>query len=246
MHSDHSGPANPGNTLPIQVIIMAGGFGTRLLPLTENLPKPMLPVGDQPLLQRIIEKLRRIGLRRIHIAAYYQPEKIMEYFGDGQSFGVELEYLLEEQPLGTAGAIGLMAPLAEPLLIINGDTLTSIDYRAMLDFHRRHGADLTIATHSHTVQVPYGVLDCDGARVRGMREKPSVEFCINAGIYVMQPSVQQLIARGQHLHMSELIPRLIEADRVVVGFPFEDYWLDIGQHDHYQQAQTDIQKFESL
>jgi len=231
----------PDDTLPLQAVIMAGGFGTRLRPLTDDLPKPMLPVGDRPLMERIIEQFRRAGIRRVNVTTHYQPEKIKDYFGDGQAFGVDISYVAEDRPLGTAGALGLMEASGEPLLVVNGDILTRVDFRAMLDFHREHKADLTVAVRPYDVQVPYGVMDCDGAFVQQVREKPQLTFMINAGIYLLEPSVRQYIPSGERFDMTDLIMRLINEQRPVVSFPIREYWLDIGKHDDYAQAQQDVQ-----
>jgi dTDP-glucose pyrophosphorylase len=233
--------------LPMQAVIMAGGFGQRLRPLTEDLPKPMLPVGDRPLMERTIEQLRSAGIRRVNVTTHYLPEKISDHFGDGTAFGVELNYVSEETPLGTAGALGLMAAPNEPLLVINGDVLTRVNFRAMLDYHRKHGADLTVAVREFIMQVPYGVVDADGGNVTAVREKPDVHFLVNAGIYLLEPSVYQFIEQGTRADMTDLIHRLLEAKRVVSSFPIHEYWLDIGQHSDYERAQEDVRigKFES-
>jgi len=230
----------PDQVLPLQAVIMAGGFGTRLRPLTEDLPKPMLPVGDRPLMELIIEQLHHAGIRRVNITTHYMSEKIVEHFGDGCDFGVELDYVTEEQPLGTAGALGLMKVPDEPLLVINGDILTRMDFRAMLDYHREQDADLTVGVRKYDLQVPYGVIECEGPRVRQVREKPLLRFFVNAGIYLLEPSVHHYIPTGCHFDMTDLIQRLLEEKRPVVSFPIVEYWLDIGRSVDYEQAQEDL------
>jgi dTDP-glucose pyrophosphorylase/CBS domain-containing protein len=225
--------------LPMQAVIMAGGFGKRLMPLTEATPKPMLPVGDRPLMQRTIEQLRSAGIRRVNITTHYLPEKISDHFGDGAAFGVELNYVSEKKPLGTAGALGLMATPTEPLLVINGDVLTRVNFRAMLSYHREHRADLTVAVRRFSMQVPYGVVDAEGGNVTGVREKPDVHFLVNAGIYLLEPSVYDYIDSGERSDMPDLINRLLEAKRTVSSFLIHEYWLDIGKHDDYLRAQVD-------
>ena len=231
----------PDQVLPLQAVIMAGGFGTRLRPLTEDLPKPMLPVGDRPLMELIVEQLRQAGIRRVNIATHYMADSIIEHFGDGRDFGVELNYVTEDRPLGTAGALGLMEVPNEPLLVINGDILTRVDFRAMLDYHREHGADLTVGVRQYGLRIPYGVMECDGPRVRRVREKPLLNFLANAGIYLLEPSVHRYIPHGQRFDMTDLIQRLIEERRPVVSFPIVEYWLDIGQPVDYEKAQEDRQ-----
>ena len=225
--------------LPMQAVIMAGGFGKRLRPLTEDLPKPMLPIGDRPLMERTIEQLRNAGIRRVNVTTHYLPEKISDHFGDGAAFGVELNYVSEETPLGTAGALGLLAAPNEPLLVINGDVLTRVNFRAMLAYHREHRAELTIGVREFIMQVPYGVVDAEGGNVTAVREKPDVHFLVNAGIYLLEPSVYQFIEPGARADMPDLIHRLLDAKRVVSSFPIHEYWLDIGKHDDYLRAQAD-------
>jgi len=226
--------------IPLSAVIMAGGLGTRLRPLTEDLPKPMLPVGDRPLMELIIEQLRRSGIRQVNITTHYKSEKIIEHFGNGEAFGVNLTYVTEDRPLGTAGGVGLLQSTDEPLLVINGDILTRIDFRALADFHRAHHADLTVAVRPFEYQVPYGVVQVDGSHVIGVQEKPRQFFLTNAGIYLLEPSVQRLIPNGKHLDMTDLIQLLLADKRTVVSFPIIEYWLDIGQHADYLQAQEDV------
>jgi len=231
----------PDQILPLQAVIMAGGFGIRLRPLTEDLPKPMLPVGNRPLLELIIEQLRQAGIQRVNITTHYKAEKITKHFGDGRAFGVELNYVSEDRPLGTAGALGLIERSQEPLLVINGDILTRVDFRAMLTYHQEHGADLTVAVRQYDLQVPYGVVECDGSAVRRLSEKPLLSFFVNAGIYLLQPSVYRYIPDGERFDMTDLIQQLLNESRPVVSFPVLEYWLDIGELADYQQAQKDLE-----
>ncbi|MCD4734811.1 MAG: nucleotidyltransferase family protein [Bacteroidales bacterium] len=226
--------------LGLSAVVMAGGFGTRLYPLTKKLPKPMLPMGDRPLMQVIIEQLRGSGIRKVNISTHYQPEKIIDHFGDGTAFDVDINYVNEKSPMGTAGALGLMENTEEPLLVINGDILTKVDYRAMLDYHREHNADITVAVRQYHMQVPYGVIEGEGEHVRQIREKPNLNFLVNAGIYILEPSARRNIKNGQRLEMTDLIQQLIEDGNTVVSFPIIEYWLDIGQHADYEQAQNDM------
>jgi len=228
--------------LPLRAVVMAGGYGTRLRPLTEDIPKPMLPVGDRPLMHVIIDQLRSAGIRRVHVATHYQPERIRSYFGDGEDFGVELSYVREDRPLGTAGALGLLTASEEPLLVINGDILARVDFRAMLEHHREHRADMTMAVRQYGVRLPYGVVESDGAHVRRIREKPNLAFLVNAGIYLLEPATIRHIPSGERFDMTELIQRLLDRGRPVVSFPIVGYWLDIGNHGDYVQAQEDVKQ----
>lgn len=230
----------PNQALPLQALIMAGGVGRRLRPLTDEMPKPMLPVGDRPLMEIMIQQLREAGITRLHISTHHQQEKISSHFGDGREFGIELHYVTEERPLGTAGALGLMECPKETLLVINGDILTRVDFRAMLAYHREHQADLTIAVRQYDLEVPYGVVQGEGVVVHGVTEKPVLSFFVNAGIYLLEPIVYQCIQNGQPLEMPDLIQRLLKDGRSIVSFPVREYWLDVGRHTDYQRAQEDV------
>lgn len=230
----------PEPQLPLQAVIMAGGFGSRLNPLTNDVPKPMLPIGNRPLMEYTIEQLRRVGIQQINISTHYLPEKIVEHFGDGTKFGVNINYVNEEQPLGTAGALGLLDAPNEPFLVINGDILTRVNFRAMLNFHHKQDADLTVGVRQYEMEVPYGVLECDGPHVVQLSEKPRHNFLVNAGIYLLESSVHRYIPTGKHFNMTDLIGLLIDKGRTVVSFPILEYWLDVGQHADYMQAQKDI------
>jgi dTDP-glucose pyrophosphorylase len=226
--------------LPIRAVVMAGGLGTRLRPLTETLPKPMLPIGSRPLLELIVERLKQSGIRRLNVATHYKGEVISDHFKDGQDFGVEITYVKEDQPLGTVGALSLLEDSEDPLLVINGDILTRVDFREMLNFHREHKAELTIAVRQYEFSVPYGVVETDGVSVKGISEKPVVRQFINAGIYLLNPSVRRLVPNQQQYDMPDLIHRILSEGRQVVCFPVREYWLDIGIEDHYVQAQSDV------
>jgi len=226
--------------LQLQAVVMAGGYGTRLQPLTETLPKPMLQVGDRPLIEWIIEQLSHAGIRQVHITTHHLADRITEHFGDGQRFGVELKYVAEECSLGTAGGLGLIPKPDMPLLVINGDVLTRIDFRAMAAFHKEHCADLTVAVREHEIPIPYGVVDSEGPYVRRIKEKPSQKFFINAGVYVLEPDVHQFIPSGQRFDMTDMIQLLLDLKRTVVSFPIWEYWRDIGQPADYLKAQEDM------
>lgn len=235
----------PDEVLPIQAVVMAGGAGSRLRPLTDNLPKPMLPVGDRPLMEIIIEQFRSIGIRRVNITTHHKSDKITEHFGDGQHFGVDIRYMTEDRPLGTAGGLGLMEKPTETLLVVNGDILTNVDFRAMLAYHREQAADLTMAVRQYDLNVPYGVVECDGPMVRALTEKPLQSLFVNAGIYLLEPTVHSLIPFGERFDMTDLIQRLLEIGRPVASFPIREYWLDIGQPADYDRAQEDAKKWTS-
>lgn len=231
----------PTQDLPLHAVIMAGGYGKRLRPLTEDLPKPMLPIGGRPLMERIIGQLKDVGIRQVNVTTLYKPEKIKDYFGNGEAFGINLNYIHEAEPLGTGGALGLLPTPEEPMLVINGDILTQVDFRAMLDYHKEHKADMTVAVRQFSLQVPYGVVECEGPMIRDLKEKPELTFFVNAGIYLLDPPVFKFIPSGEKFNMTDLIQWLLDAGRTVVSFPVREYWLDIGQSSDYEQAQMDIE-----
>jgi dTDP-glucose pyrophosphorylase/CBS domain-containing protein len=231
------------DTLPVTAVIMAGGFGTRLRPLTEDAPKPMLPIANRPILEWIIQGLRQAGIRKVIVTTYYKAEVIHNHLEDGRRFDVEIEYIHEDKLSGTAGALGLVQDWSQCLLVINGDILTRVDFRSMYDYHQEHGADLSMALRQYHFQIPYGVVEMDNDRVVAIKEKPTETFFVNAGIYILSPTVQGYISKGEFLDMPELIQRLMADHRTVVGFPVHEYWLDIGQLEQYEQAQTDAQSW---
>jgi dTDP-glucose pyrophosphorylase/CBS domain-containing protein len=226
----------------LSAVIMAGGYGKRLLPLTETVPKPMLPVGDRPLLELAIEQLRRCGIRDINLTTHYLPESIVNHFQDGARFGVALNYFKEEHPLGTAGGLKQMNRPNDTFLVINGDILTGAPFQEMLLYHRKHRAIMTVGLRKYDVQVPFGVVECDDVRITGLREKPSLNFMINAGTYLLEPAAYDYIPDGQRFDMTDLVQRLIGDGLTVVGFPIMEYWLDVGRHEDYEKAKADVLK----
>ena len=223
-----------------RAVVMAGGYGKRLHPLTESVPKPMLPVGDRPLIEHVLGQLRAGGVKHVSLTTHYKPEAFKEHLGDGRRFGMDIDYLTEDTPLGTAGALGTMPVWESTLLVINGDVLTRANYRAMLDFHREHGALLTVGVRQYEVEVPYGVVETDGVRVRAINEKPTLKFFVNAGVYLLEPALHPRLQRGGRMDMTELIDALVAADEPVVTFPISEYWLDVGQLPDYERAKADV------
>lgn len=230
----------------MEAVIMAGGMGTRLRPLTDQLPKPMLPVGDQPLMEIIINQLRNANINHVNVSVHHESAKITDYFGDGSKFGIDITYLTEDRPLGTAGSLGLMTAPQETVLVINGDILTQVNFRAMLDYHQEHSADLTVAVRQYDLQVPYGVVECEGSSIQRISEKPMLKFFINAGIYLLEPSVYNFIPNGERYDMTDLVQRLLDEGRSVVAFPIREFWSDIGQHADYEQAQEHVKTWQQI
>jgi dTDP-glucose pyrophosphorylase len=227
--------------LPLSAVVMAGGFGMRLRPLTDKLPKPMLPLNGRPVMEHTIDHLRKGGITQIYVTTHYKSEVIAEHFHDGRDFGVNIEYVNENQPLGTAGALGLIDKPEHTSLVINGDILTQLDFRAMLGFHKNHGSVLTVGMRKYDIQVPYGVVEMDGVNITGITEKPEYAYFINAGIYMLEPEIYDSIPDGGSIDMPDLIDRLLLDGKKIIGFPIQEYWLDIGKPDDYQRAMKDTE-----
>jgi dTDP-glucose pyrophosphorylase/CBS domain-containing protein len=221
---------------PLKAVVMAGGLGRRLRPLTENTPKPMLPIGGRPVMELLVERLRRAGVRQLHVSTHFHSEKIIDHFGDGSGFGIQINYLEEDDPLGTAGALGLMPVPESDVLVLNGDLVTEVDFTAMFDYHRQNRAVLTMGIRAYEHVVPYGVVELREAYVQRIREKPTQACFVNAGMYVLAPEAFSYVRRAEHLDMPELIERLLAAGRAVVGFPIREKWIDIGQYVDYARA----------
>ena len=225
------------------VVLLAGGKGMRLRPITEHIPKPLLEVGGRPILERIVGDLRDAGFRRFFLSVGYRADMIEDRFGDGSTFGVSITYLYEEEPLGTAGALGLFPePPTLPFLVMNGDLLTAVDPRLLLDYHRGLGAEATMCVRGFDYTVPYGVVARDGHRFVSIDEKPVQNFFVNAGIYALSPSVLDLVERGGRLDMPELFERLAEGGREAAVYPLREYWLDIGRPAELDQARAEVQE----
>jgi dTDP-glucose pyrophosphorylase/CBS domain-containing protein len=224
----------------MSAVVMAGGFGKRLRPLTEDVPKPMLDVGGQPVMERLIERLQRAGIHNINITTHYKPKVITEHFGNGNGNGVDINYIYEHTPLGTAGALSLMDTPDEPVLVVNGDIVTDLNMCSLLAFHKEQKADLTVAVRKYEIQVPYGVVETEGVEVLGLVEKPSLDCFINAGIYLLEPVAYEYVPADQPSDMTDLIARMVDDGRRVVSFPIVEYWVDIGEHADYEQAQRDF------
>ena len=231
----------PSKVMHLQGVVMAGGFGTRLSPLTDSIPKPMLQIDGKPLLERIVNQLKHVGVGKVHIAVHYRSDVIEAYFRDGSEHGVEIEYVREDEPLGTGGALGLIEQPDVPTLVINGDIVTGVDFEAMFNFHRDHKAEMTVGVRKYDIQVPYAVVESDGVDVRRVEEKPTYEWFTNTGIYLIEPSAYQFIPAGERFDLPDLIQLLLDNQRRVISFPIIEYWLDIGQHDDYKKAQKDTQ-----
>lgn len=229
----------------VAAVVMAGGEGTRLRPITETIPKPMVAIGGMPLVERHIRHLVRAGLRRAFIAVNYLGHTIEEHLSEVSPPGIAIDYLREDRKLGTAGALSLLPPLEDgPLLVLNADVIHAANYGTLLSYHLSQGAALTVAAVEHHVQIPYGVIRSNHGRVVGLEEKPSQRFLCNAGIYVLGPEARRAIPCDQPIDMTDLIERLMTAGHSVAVFPMHEYWLDIATVEDLERARHEIKKFE--
>lgn len=222
------------------VFLMAGGFGTRLKPLTDNCPKPLLKVGDKPILETVLLSFIKSGFYNFYISTHYLPKMIQEYFGDGTKWGISINYVHEEQPLGTGGALGLLPKDLPnlPVLMMNGDVLTKVDLEALLVFHNENNANATMCVREYEYQVPFGVIESEGNKIKSMVEKPIQRFHVNAGIYVVSREIIDQVKNNEVIDMPSLLERHLANN--VLMFPFHEYWLDIGRMDDYNRAQSDF------
>ena len=226
---------------PNPVLIMAGGLGERLGALTRERPKPMLNVGGRPLLETIIRNVVQQGFRNIFISVNYMAEMIVEHFGDGSALGAAIQYVHETERLGTAGALGLLPQPSElPMVVTNGDILTTINYGALLDFHNGTGAEATMAVREHKVHVPYGVVSTSEGFLQTIREKPTESWFVSAGIYVIGSSVFRHVAPGVSIDMPAVLERVIAGEGRVAVYPIREYWLDIGRLEDFEQAHAEF------
>lgn len=226
----------PGNKIN-KVVLMVGGLGTRLRPLTENTPKPMLEVGNKPILQTIVEKFSQYGYTNIIMCVNYKSDVIQNYFGDGSKFGVSIEYVSEEQRMGTAGALSLLKEKPEePFFVMNGDLLTNVNFEHLHDYHLANNSIATMCVREYDFQVPYGVVKIDDSKIISIEEKPIHKFYISAGIYILSPEILKYIPSCEFYDMPTLFDKLINKNQNVRSFPLREYWLDIGRIEEYKKA----------
>lgn len=225
------------------VLLMAGGLGSRLKPLTANCPKPLLKVGGKPILESIIESFIEQGFKHFYISINYKGEMIEEYFGDGSSLGVQINYIRENKRLGTAGPLRLLPEnIAQPIIVMNGDILTKVDFGNLLDFHVNQEVDATLSIREYQLEVPYGVVSVDGNRFRSIEEKPKERFHINAGLYVLNPEIINYIPENTYFDMPELFKILAREKRETAVYPIREYWMDIGHIGDYERANGEYQE----
>ncbi len=227
--------------LPIDAVIMAGGRGQRLQPLTDTVPKPLLLVGDKPIMEHNLNRLSMFGIDDFWISVKYLGEQIENYFGDGKQKNINIEYVWEDEKLGTIGAASKINNFKHDyVLVTNSDLLTNIDYEQFFLEFINKGADLAVLTIPYQVAIPYAVLETDKGRVKSFKEKPTYTYFSNGGIYLMKKEMIQLIPKNRFYNATDLMEDLIQLDKKIISFPFSGYWLDVGKHEDYEKAQTDI------
>jgi dTDP-glucose pyrophosphorylase len=228
---------------PNKVVLMVGGLGSRLKPLTDNTPKPMLKVGNKPILQTIVEKFAEYGFVNIVMCVNYKSHIIQDYFGEGSAFGVNIEYVLEEQRMGTAGALSLLSSVPnEPFFVMNGDLLTNVNFEHFLDYHNSQNTMATMGVREYDFQVPYGVVNIDNGKITTIIEKPVHKFFVSAGMYILDPRVIKMIPKDEFYDMPTLFKKIIAQNENAVSFPIHDYWLDIGRMEEYERANSEFHR----
>ncbi len=227
----------------MKAVVLCGGKGTRLRPYTEEVPKPMLPLGNKPILQYILENARRNGIEEVYLTVGYKKEQIKRYFGDGSRFGLRVHYVEEDQPRNTAGSVlPLKGKLNEPFFVLMGDHLTNINLREMMEYHRAKGATATLAVKEMRRRIEYGVVELNGEEVVGFKEKPSTSYFINTAIYVFQPKVFDYINEGEDFG-HDVLPRMVSAGEMVVAYKFDESWMDIGRVADYERLNEYVSIF---
>ncbi len=230
----------------MKVIILAGGMGTRLRPLTFSIPKPLLPVGEKPILEIILSKLKSYNLTDIVLAVGYKSELIKTYFGDGSNLGISINYVKEDKPLGTAGPLWLLKKnfdITEPVLLMNGDILTTLNFRKMIDFHKTKDADITIGIMKHEQKTPFGVIELEGDSIKTITEKPTFSFDVSAGIYILNPSVIDMVPENTTYQMPDLINSAMNKGKKVLGYKVKEYWIAVEHMGNYEEARLEIEKW---
>ncbi len=227
--------------LPIDAVIMAGGKGTRLRPLTLDTPKPLLKVGGKPIVEYNIDRLRLYGIQNLTISIKYLGQQLIDYFEDGKDREMHISYVEEDQPLGTIGAVGLVESFENDyILVMNSDILTNIDFENLFEALLEMDGDMIVATTPYQVKIPYGVIETDGDRIKALKEKPTYTYYSNAGIYIFKKNHLKLIPKNSHFNATDLMDALIENGQKVVHFPILGYWLDVGKHEDFEKAQNDV------
>jgi len=225
----------------MKAVVLAGGKGTRLAPYTNILPKPLLPIGEMPILEVLIHQMKLACVEDVILTVGHMASLLQAFFQDGDKFGVNISYSYEEEPLGTAGPLSLIDNLNETFMATNGDVLTTLPFCSVIDFHHEQGAIATIAMHQRQVKINLGVIECDESSVvQDYIEKPTIDYQVSMGIYVFEPEVLNYIPTGDYLDFPDLVKKLVADGRKVCGYPFDGYWQDLGNPEDYHQANLDF------
>ena len=231
----------------MRAVILAGGKGTRLAPYTSVFPKPLVPIGDMPILQVVISQLRHYEFTHVTLTVGYLAALLQTYFQDGTRYGVKIDYVVEDHPLGTAGPLAFVPGLDETFLVMNSDLLTTLNYADLVRYHKSRQGIATVAMHKREIKIDLGVIQLDGdQRIKGYIEKPMYKYDVSMGVYVFEPRVLSYIPPGQRFDFPSLVNRLLENGETIVGYPFDGYWLDIGRKDDYEQAIQDFERMRSV
>lgn len=231
----------------MKAVILAGGKGTRLAPYTKILPKPLMPIGEMPILEILLRQMKRAGVDEAILTVGYLEELLRAFFKDGERLGLSIQYSFEKSPLGTAGPLSMVSGLDNTFLVSNGDVLTTLDLADLVRFHKESRAMATIAMHARQVKIDLGVLQLNGSNeIVGYVEKPTYDFHVSMGIYVFEPDVLQYIPKGRYLDFPDLVLKLLESGEKVVGYPFSGYWQDLGRPDDYERAVDDFETIRPL
>jgi NDP-sugar pyrophosphorylase family protein len=230
----------------MKAVVLAGGKGTRLAPYTRIIPKPMMPIGDKAILEIMLHQMHKAGIDEVILTVGHLAGLMRAFFQDGSHLGIHIQYSIEDHPLGTAGPLGLIDDLDETFMVCNGDVLTTLNMRELIDFHKNNQGVATIASHQRQVHIDLGVIQINGDHtIVGYQEKPTVDYLVSMGIYIFEPTVMQYIQKGQYLDFPDLIKILITDKKKVVAYPFNGYWEDLGRADDYEQANTDFELMRS-
>jgi len=230
----------------MQAVVLAGGKGTRLAPYTNVLPKPLMPIGNMPILEVLLHQMKAAGIDEVVLTVGHLAGLLEAFFKDGRQFGLNIRYSFEEHPLGTAGPLALVSGLNDAFLVCNGDVLTTLNLKDLIKFHRAQGGVATIAMHHRQVKINLGVIQSNGGHeILGYVEKPTMDYTVSMGIYVFEPAVLKFIQQDQYLDFPDLVQKLLASGEKVYGYRFDGYWQDLGNPDDYQQAQEDFAMMQS-
>lgn len=227
---------------PMKAVVLAGGKGRRLAPYTRIIPKPLMPIGDKPILEIMLRQMKRAGIKDVILTVGHLADLLKLFFQDGSRLGLNITYSYEEKPLGTSGPIANVEGLDDTFLVTNGDVLTTLDFADLIKYHREQGAIATIASHKRKVDINLGVIEMDRDRqIIGYQEKPSFDYLVSMGVYVFEPRILDYIPKGEYLDLPDLVLKLIEAGEKVAGYVYKGYWEDLGRPDDYDRASADFE-----